>query len=230
MFSKLMVRRLVLFCTLWLMHKDFIEPQNANLPPSFSASSNELSSTETFTTRNSFTPGALDLSPQRSNSSPSQPTADELSTSRDHSKNVSTDAPAILAQKRHRNNIAARKYRQKHIDRISELELALETMTRDRNELRIQLAKREAEVEVLKDIVQRQNSWKNHKRSFNGSNRLADAALLTASVWYLCTLLLGLKNNSVSRLLWKEYDERKRVEVLSGDVDVFYSLNHEEGW
>ncbi|GKT71488.1 BZIP transcription factor [Colletotrichum tofieldiae] len=55
--------------------------------------------------------------------------------------------------RRQRNTIAARKYRQKKVDRIDELESLLKEMTRERDDLRIRLARQEAETEALKSIM-----------------------------------------------------------------------------
>ncbi|KAK1703868.1 uncharacterized protein BDZ83DRAFT_595125, partial [Colletotrichum acutatum] len=55
--------------------------------------------------------------------------------------------------RRQRNTIAARKYRQKKVDRIDELELLLKDMTRERDDLRIRLARQEAETEALKSVM-----------------------------------------------------------------------------
>ncbi|KAF2840720.1 hypothetical protein M501DRAFT_1001732 [Patellaria atrata CBS 101060] len=55
--------------------------------------------------------------------------------------------------RREENNAAARRYRQKRLDRISELEAALETMTKERNDLRLNLAGAEAEIGILKDLM-----------------------------------------------------------------------------
>lgn len=57
------------------------------------------------------------------------------------------------ADKRRRNNVAAAKYRQKKFDRISELEQSLDEISKDRDELKLQLAKRDAEVELLKRLL-----------------------------------------------------------------------------
>ncbi|KAJ9150890.1 hypothetical protein NKR23_g3501 [Pleurostoma richardsiae] len=57
------------------------------------------------------------------------------------------------ALKRQRNTIAARKYRQKRLDRIKELEDALEEMTKERDDLRIRLARQEAETAALKEMM-----------------------------------------------------------------------------
>ncbi|KAF2191591.1 hypothetical protein K469DRAFT_542234, partial [Zopfia rhizophila CBS 207.26] len=58
-----------------------------------------------------------------------------------------------VARKRVRNTLAARKYRQKRVDRITELEQALEDVTRQRDELRLQLARQEAETKVLREMM-----------------------------------------------------------------------------
>ncbi|KAK6341590.1 hypothetical protein TWF696_008661 [Orbilia brochopaga] len=63
-----------------------------------------------------------------------------------------SESPAVL-DKRFRNNIAAKKYRQKKVDRISELEAALADMTRERDELRLLLARKEAEGQVLREVM-----------------------------------------------------------------------------
>jgi hypothetical protein len=60
---------------------------------------------------------------------------------------------AAQAEKRRRNNIAAAKCRQKKLDRISELEEALAAIQKERDDLKLQLAKREEEIRVYRDIV-----------------------------------------------------------------------------
>ncbi|KAF5488622.1 hypothetical protein CGCF413_v013045 [Colletotrichum fructicola] len=58
--------------------------------------------------------------------------------------------------RRQRNTIAARKYRQKKVDRISDLEKKLEDMTRERDELRLRLARQEAETEALRSVMRKE--------------------------------------------------------------------------
>jgi len=65
------------------------------------------------------------------------------------------DPDVIL--KRQRNNVAARKYRQKRIDRIDELEAEVEDIKKERDELRLQLARQEAETAALKMMLQMKN-------------------------------------------------------------------------
>lgn len=65
------------------------------------------------------------------------------------------DPDVIL--KRQRNNIAARKYRQKRIDRIDELEAEVEEIKKERDDLRLRLARQEAETAALKLMLQMKN-------------------------------------------------------------------------
>jgi hypothetical protein len=58
-----------------------------------------------------------------------------------------------VVQKRQRNTLAARKYRQKRVDRISELESAVEQLKAEKDELRLKLAKSEAETAALREIM-----------------------------------------------------------------------------
>ncbi|PNY24593.1 Purine-cytosine permease FCY22 [Tolypocladium capitatum] len=60
-----------------------------------------------------------------------------------------------VAIKRQRNTMAARKYRQKRLDRIAHLKCALTGVTGERDELRLQLARREAEVDALREMLAR---------------------------------------------------------------------------
>ncbi|KAK7733020.1 hypothetical protein SLS53_008349 [Cytospora paraplurivora] len=55
--------------------------------------------------------------------------------------------------KRQRNTIAARKYRQKRLDRVKELEDALESMTQERDDLKLRLARQEAETAALREMM-----------------------------------------------------------------------------
>ncbi|KAK3695734.1 hypothetical protein B0T22DRAFT_115308 [Podospora appendiculata] len=55
--------------------------------------------------------------------------------------------------KRQRNNIAAKKYRQKKVDRIEQLEAELDEVKSERDELRIRLARQEAETGALREML-----------------------------------------------------------------------------
>ncbi|KAH9896175.1 hypothetical protein F4778DRAFT_783456 [Xylariomycetidae sp. FL2044] len=60
----------------------------------------------------------------------------------------------LTALKRQRNNVAARKYRQKRIDRITELESELKGVKQERDDLRLRLARQEAEAAALRSMLQ----------------------------------------------------------------------------
>lgn len=72
-------------------------------------------------------------------------------------KSTKSKEPALKddpsTRRRHLNNLAAKRYRQKRLDRIAELEEALEAMTADRDGLRLQLARKETEVEMLRELA-----------------------------------------------------------------------------
>ncbi|KAJ9149501.1 hypothetical protein NKR19_g5685 [Coniochaeta hoffmannii] len=69
------------------------------------------------------------------------------------SHRASKDDDPTVALKRQRNTAAARKYRQKRIDRIAELEEAVDQLKSERDELRIKLARQEAETAALKEML-----------------------------------------------------------------------------
>jgi hypothetical protein len=58
-------------------------------------------------------------------------------------------------EKRQRNTEAARRYRQRKVDRVSELEEALQLMTKERDEMKLRVARAEAEADVLRGLVGR---------------------------------------------------------------------------
>jgi hypothetical protein len=64
----------------------------------------------------------------------------------------SLDSTESLSRKQ-RNNLAAHKYRQKKIDRIAELETKVESLARERDDLRIRLARQEAETATLRELL-----------------------------------------------------------------------------
>ncbi|CAP65573.1 uncharacterized protein PODANS_6_10650, partial [Podospora anserina S mat+] len=55
--------------------------------------------------------------------------------------------------KRARNNLAAKRYRQKKVDRIEELEDEVKEVKKERDDLRVELARREAEVKALREML-----------------------------------------------------------------------------
>lgn len=67
------------------------------------------------------------------------------------------DDPTVTL-KRQRNTLAARKYRQKRIDRIAELEDAVNKLKAEKDELRIKLARQEAETAALREMLRAKGS------------------------------------------------------------------------
>lgn len=63
------------------------------------------------------------------------------------------DEPTDVVLRRQRNTLAARKYRQKRIDRISDLEEEVDKLKGERDELRIKLARQEAETMALREML-----------------------------------------------------------------------------
>jgi len=56
-------------------------------------------------------------------------------------------------EKRKANTLAARRYRQKRLDKVAELEAALKATQLERDALKVQVAKLQGETEVLKELV-----------------------------------------------------------------------------
>jgi hypothetical protein len=67
------------------------------------------------------------------------------------------DADPEVIDRRHRNNLAAKRYRQKKIDRIQELEEEVSEVKQERDDLKIRLARQEAEVAALREMLNMRN-------------------------------------------------------------------------
>ncbi|OJD10691.1 hypothetical protein ACJ73_09720, partial [Blastomyces percursus] len=91
------------------------------------------------------------------------------STNTQHSTPSSTQAPRSpavtkaasadrVADKRQRNTLAARRFRQKQQDRVAELERALESVCKERDELKMQAARWEGEVVALRGMLRKNGS------------------------------------------------------------------------
>jgi hypothetical protein len=106
-------------------------------------------------------PAILLLTPESGSTPSSTSSPSTQQHRRDHQRSTSRsqEIPVSLdrIEKRQRNNLAARKYRQKRIDRIEELEAALSSVTKERDELRIKAARSEAEIQLLKDMLHKTN-------------------------------------------------------------------------
>lgn len=99
-------------------------------------------------------PAALSSSSSSSSSSPSSLSPPPPLSSSDGrvSKRPAAVDPEIISR-RQRNNLAAKRYRQKKIDRIQELEDEVARVKEERDELRIRLARQEAEVAALREML-----------------------------------------------------------------------------
>jgi len=89
------------------------------------------------------------LSPHSSPSSLSK-SSPEDTTSKSGSASVSSKS---REEKRKANTLAARRYRQNRLDKMTELEEALKEVQRERDALKVKVAKLEGENQVLKDLV-----------------------------------------------------------------------------
>jgi Basic region leucine zipper len=89
------------------------------------------------------------------------PTPDSLSASsrsKSSHENVSSkpgssSASSSRVEKRKANTLAARRYRQNRLEKFAELESALKATERERDALKVQVAKLQGENQVLKDLV-----------------------------------------------------------------------------
>lgn len=81
-----------------------------------------------------------------------RPVTSTLSTSSTRSK---TSAKPSHIEKRQSNTLAARRYRQRRVDQMKNLEAELEKVKRERDELRIRVSKLEGETEALRGLFQR---------------------------------------------------------------------------
>lgn len=88
-------------------------------------------------------------------SSESQPIAMSSSSKRKAAESSATadEEEEAKTNKRQRNTMAARKYRQKRLDLIADLEKALEDMTAERDALKLQLARKDAEAGALREML-----------------------------------------------------------------------------
>lgn len=127
--------------------------EHLTLNPPQPSSSSTLGPTPTPTTE----PRSHASSPSSDSPSNSRAGAGRAATS-SSSKRDAEDPEVVV--KRQRNTIAARKYRQKRLDRIQELEDALKAMTRERDELRLRLARQEAETAALREMMQMKQTGK----------------------------------------------------------------------
>lgn len=103
--------------------------------------------------------GITSAVPQETISGPPSSTlrspSSDKSSSKKRSSPDSASSPEDVERvtKRQRNTEAARRYRQRKMDRVSELEEALASMTQERDDLKLKLARSQAEADVLRGMV-----------------------------------------------------------------------------
>lgn len=108
-------------------------------------------------------PSALPTPASASHSEPrpankKRPASDSNHSSRTRSPASETSSnPPDKVIKRQRNTEAARRYRQRKVDRVTELEEALAAMTKERDDFKLKLARSEAEADVLRRLVGKGN-------------------------------------------------------------------------
>ncbi|TVY36227.1 hypothetical protein LSUB1_G005080 [Lachnellula subtilissima] len=93
------------------------------------------------------------ISPDSQDNIPSG-SSPRVSVSPDSNSNSSkTGNPSSRIEKRTRNTIAARRYRQKRVDQVSSLESALKQSEDEKDALKVRVARLEGELEALKGLM-----------------------------------------------------------------------------
>ncbi|KAK8038911.1 Basic-leucine zipper (bZIP) transcription factor [Apiospora rasikravindrae] len=101
----------------------------------------------------SVAPSYSPVLPATHSPSPGSQSPDSSGTQTNSRKRASPPVDSSAALKRQRNNVAAKKYRQKKIDRITELEMELKGVRDERDDLKIRLARQEAEASALRSML-----------------------------------------------------------------------------
>lgn len=108
-------------------------------------------SSNASTSRSSFQPPSTSTSTSASkHPHPARPPA---SQSKSPASSSSPSSPNSKVHKRTLNTLAARRYRQKRVDQMAELEQRLRESEREKEELQMRVARLEGEVEVLRGLV-----------------------------------------------------------------------------
>lgn len=86
-------------------------------------------------------------------------TESKSKASPDHLKSNpgSSNESSARVEKRSANTLAARRYRQKRLDQVAELETALKEAQRERDEFKNQMLKLQGETELLKDLLRQKS-------------------------------------------------------------------------
>lgn len=129
----------------------FLDSASITEPSSSSSSAPSSRTSPSSTSGSSFSADAPTAPAPSSSSSTTKTTKRKRAAVADEDGDAKDD----LTEKRRRNNLAAAKYRQKKVDRISELEGALAGVEKERDELRLQLARRDAELDVMRRMMEK---------------------------------------------------------------------------
>ena len=113
-----------------------------------------LKLSHTKSSSHSSKPGRRPAAASSSSSSSQHSVLDGRISKRSASPAAAADADPEVVSRRARNNIAAKRYRQKKIDRIDELEDQVKEVTQERDDLRIRLARQEAEIAALREMLE----------------------------------------------------------------------------
>jgi len=103
------------------------------------------------TASNSNSPQNFIVSPSLQGSIPTG-TSPRASVSPESSSSK-TDNPSSRIEKRTRNTLAARRYRQKRVDQVSSLESALKKSESEKEDLKVRVARLEGELEAMKNLM-----------------------------------------------------------------------------
>ncbi|KAK0105086.1 hypothetical protein ONS95_004551 [Cadophora gregata] len=127
-----------------------LTPNNNNNPSPISSHTTHSSNSPPKSKSPAPTPTPATKRHQHTSPKPTSTSPSESSLL--HTTTTSKDSKI---QKRTLNTLAARRYRQKRVDQVSSLETSLKETQDERDELKLKVARLEAEVEVLRGLVGR---------------------------------------------------------------------------
>lgn len=135
-------------------------PDDSDLPFFPSGNDFDLSGPETFTTLSvsvSEDQNVLDYSPALAPASSSAGSRSSNIPEDSKSKPGSSTNSTARVEKRKANTLAARRYRQKRLDQVSELEAALKQARCERDAFKNQVLRLQGETELLKDLLRQKS-------------------------------------------------------------------------
>ncbi|KFX97134.1 hypothetical protein V490_02941 [Pseudogymnoascus sp. VKM F-3557] len=130
-----------------------------NLSESYSTSDNPLERQVSYTYQDDFSQRSLQTtakSPSSCSQSISPNSPAHIPTAKSTTSpgsTMSTTQPPSAIRKRKLNTLAARRYRQKRVDQVTELETALKNTQRERDDLSVRVARLEGELGALRQML-----------------------------------------------------------------------------